>query len=100
MDGKMCLLSTICAINSDPLDTHNGVLGSILQLLFRLVHLVFRSVALRLLTILLLSPSLSQPEYKLPKKFYEAEISGRRFNCDDYKTKCPLNLLDLIAHIH
>lgn len=35
MDGKLCLMSTICAVNSAPVEKHNGVIGSLMQLVFR-----------------------------------------------------------------
>lgn len=33
-NGSACLLRAICEVSASPLDTHNGVLGSIFKILF------------------------------------------------------------------
>ncbi|XP_016979705.1 uncharacterized protein LOC108045044 [Drosophila rhopaloa] len=74
--GDRCLLRLICEANSYQLGDLNGVLGS-------LVHIMF-------------SPSTSRYE-ALPKRYYIAELDGRNDNCGGYHPQCHHNILDLIT---
>ncbi|KAH8390237.1 hypothetical protein KR200_010514 [Drosophila serrata] len=71
-----CLLRLICEANSYQLADLNGVLGS-------LVHVMF-------------SPSSSRYE-ALPKHYYIAELDGSKGNCGTYHQKCQYSILDLIT---
>ncbi|KAH8370131.1 hypothetical protein KR093_002246, partial [Drosophila rubida] len=74
--GESCLLRLICEINAAELDEGNGVLGS-------LMHVIF-------------SPSTSQPE-QLPLRFYQAEHDGWQDQCHYYKQHCGKSVLELIS---
>ncbi|XP_068147006.1 uncharacterized protein [Drosophila tropicalis] len=74
--GEPCLLRLICEIGLSELGEFNGVLGS-------LMHVVF-------------SPSTSEPE-GLPLRYYQAEHDGWHDNCHYYKGNCRESLLDLIS---
>ncbi|KAH8245828.1 hypothetical protein KR038_003679 [Drosophila bunnanda] len=71
-----CLLRLICEANSYHLADLNGVLGS-------LVHVMF-------------SPSSSRYE-ALPKRYYIAELDGNKGSCEAYHQKCQYSVLDLIT---
>ncbi|XP_016928475.3 uncharacterized protein [Drosophila suzukii] len=74
--GDLCSLRLICEANSYQLGDLNGVLGS-------LVHIMF-------------SPSSSQYE-ALPKRYYIAELDGRNGNCGVYHSQCQHSVLDMIT---
>lgn len=74
--GDGCLLRLICEANSAQLGELNGVLGSLMHVMF--------------------SPSSSQYE-ALPQRYYNAERNGQRDNCQGYSAKCGRSVLDLIA---
>ncbi|XP_034478676.1 uncharacterized protein LOC117784929 [Drosophila innubila] len=74
--GEQCLLRLICEANSAELGNHNGVLGS-------LIHVMF-------------SPSSSQYE-ALPQSYYTAELKGKQDDCTGYHRKCERSLLSLIT---
>ncbi|KAM8712701.1 hypothetical protein ACLKA7_013090 [Drosophila subpalustris] len=74
--NDQCLLRLICEANSAQLGNHNGVLGS-------LIHVMF-------------SPSSSQYE-ALPHRYYTAESKGKQDYCTGYHAKCGRSLLDLIT---
>ncbi|XP_034102007.2 uncharacterized protein LOC117566574 [Drosophila albomicans] len=74
--GEPCLLRLICEINAAELSEGNGVLGS-------LMHVIF-------------SPSTSQPE-QLPLRFYQAEHDGWQDHCHYYESGCGRSLLHLIS---
>ncbi|XP_039480863.1 uncharacterized protein LOC120444928 [Drosophila santomea] len=74
--GDNCLLRLICEANSYQLGDLNGVLGS-------LVHVMF-------------SPSSSRYE-ELPKRYYVAELDGRNGNCGGYRPQCEHSVLDMIT---
>ncbi|EDW31968.1 GL10688 [Drosophila persimilis] len=74
--GDQCLLRLICEANSYQLGNHNGVLGS-------LVHVMF-------------SPTSSRYE-SLPKRYYIAELDGQRGSCESYRRECKQSILDLIT---
>ncbi|KAH8301407.1 uncharacterized protein [Drosophila kikkawai] len=74
--GDSCLLRLICEANSYQLADINGVLGS-------MVHVMF-------------SPSSSRYE-ALPKRYYIAEAEGGKGNCRAYHQKCQYSVLDLIT---
>ncbi|XP_055605298.1 uncharacterized protein LOC129753504 [Uranotaenia lowii] len=73
LDGKKCLLRSICEANDNPMMEHNGILGD-------LVHLI-------------LSPSTSEDE-NLPPEFYKAERAGIAGSCQRYRKYCKQNVLD------
>ncbi|XP_017864600.1 PREDICTED: uncharacterized protein LOC108614892 [Drosophila arizonae] len=74
--GDDCLLRLICEVNSGPIHEINGVLGSLMRVMF--------------------SPSSSQYE-ALPERYYEAERKGKTDNCADFSTNCKRSVLDLIT---
>ncbi|XP_054739936.1 uncharacterized protein LOC129245653 [Anastrepha obliqua] len=74
--GEPCLLRLICETNSSGLGEVNGVLGT-------LVHIIF-------------SPSTSANE-NLPHSYYQAEMDGAHGMCEHYATECEENPLDLIS---
>ncbi|XP_034655016.1 uncharacterized protein LOC117892709 [Drosophila subobscura] len=74
--GDQCLLRLICEANNYQLGNLNGVLGS-------LVHVMF-------------CPSSSRYE-SLPQRYYNAELAGRRGSCEAYHSQCRQSLLDLIT---
>ncbi|XP_043645405.1 uncharacterized protein LOC122614813 [Drosophila teissieri] len=74
--GDNCLLRLICEANSYQLGDLNGVLGS-------LIHVMF-------------SPSSSRYE-ELPKRYYIAELDGRNGNCGGYRRQCEHSVLDMIT---
>ncbi|XP_016997972.2 uncharacterized protein [Drosophila takahashii] len=74
--GDGCLLRLICEANSYQLGDLNGVLGS-------LIHVMF-------------SPSSSLYE-ALPKRYYIAELDGQNGNCGGYHPQCQHSILDMIT---
>ncbi|XP_017835561.1 uncharacterized protein LOC108594937 [Drosophila busckii] len=74
--GELCLLRLICESNAARLGEHNGVLGSLMQVMF--------------------SPSSSKDE-QLPPRYYLAEQRGQRDECELYEQRCKRSLLDLIT---
>ncbi|XP_017093981.2 uncharacterized protein [Drosophila bipectinata] len=74
--GDRCLLRLICETNSYSLGDLNGVLGS-------MVHIMF-------------SPSSSRYE-ALPQRYYTAELDGIKGRCGNYKLECQHSVLDLIT---
>ncbi|CAD7013977.1 unnamed protein product [Ceratitis capitata] len=75
-NAEPCLLRLICETNASGLGEVNGVLGS-------LVHIIF-------------SPSTSAHE-NLPLQYYQAEVDGAHGVCEDYIAECEDNPLDLIS---
>ncbi|XP_044736846.1 uncharacterized protein LOC123298814 [Chrysoperla carnea] len=74
--GHDCLLRIICEISNIDL-SYNGVLGSILSVLFR--------------------PSTSINEFGNRTDFNEAEKFGQMGNCARYLDKCTFNLLNELS---
>ncbi|ALC42540.1 CG34184, partial [Drosophila busckii] len=74
--GESCLLRLICEVSATQLGEVNGVLGSLMHVLF--------------------SPSTSAPE-QLPLSYYQAELDGAREDCQHYEQHCGESLLDLIS---
>ncbi|KAH8254246.1 hypothetical protein KR032_009080 [Drosophila birchii] len=75
--GEPCLLRLICETNASTLGQVNGILGSI-------VHIIF-------------TPSSSNDEY-LASDYYQAEWDGQRHgDCSSYVSQCEENVLDLIS---
>lgn len=75
-NAEPCLLRLICETNSSGLGEVNGVLGT-------LVHIIF-------------SPNTSAHE-SLPLSYYQAEVDGSYGFCEDYVADCQENPLDLIS---
>ncbi|XP_037941696.1 uncharacterized protein LOC119674621 [Teleopsis dalmanni] len=75
-NGEACLLRLICETNASHLGQINGVLGS-------LIHIIF-------------TPTTSMSE-QLPLSYYQAEVDGTYEQCDYYEDACKDNLLDLIS---
>jgi len=78
LNGRECLLKAICQTAADTFGQHNGVIGSVVDVLFL--------------------PSASKDE-KLPKKYYEAEANGKLRNCNVYDKMCSVGLFDFISKI-
>ncbi|XP_001353588.3 uncharacterized protein [Drosophila pseudoobscura] len=81
-NGSSCLLRAICEVNESPLDAHNGVLGSLFQILFM--------------------PTTSAAERQLQHvdELYEASDAGTRgLGCSKYVSHCGHSLLDLISTV-
>lgn len=76
MEGRPCVLKTICEINSLDISHNNGLLGHVFHVLF--------------------SPSTSKDE-NLDIDYYEAEVNGKNLNCDIYNDICPKSLMELIS---
>nr|NP_001097310.1 uncharacterized protein Dmel_CG34184 [Drosophila melanogaster]ABV53795.1 uncharacterized protein Dmel_CG34184 [Drosophila melanogaster] len=75
--AESCLLRLICETNSSTLGEVNGLLGSIVHILF--------------------TPSSSNDE-NLDKDYYQAEWDGLRHgDCSFYASQCEENVLDLIS---
>ncbi|KMY93751.1 uncharacterized protein LOC6734469 [Drosophila simulans] len=75
--AESCLLRLICETNSSTLGQVNGLLGSIVHILF--------------------TPSSSNDE-NLDKDYYQAEWDGLRHgDCSSYASQCEENVLDLIS---
>ncbi|KAH8254249.1 hypothetical protein KR032_009086 [Drosophila birchii] len=74
--GESCLLRLICESNAAQLDEFNGVLGSLMHVLF--------------------SPSTSESE-DLPLRYYQAEHDGYNDHCHYYEPGCGESLLELIS---
>ncbi|EDV56044.2 uncharacterized protein LOC6549556 [Drosophila erecta] len=75
--AESCLLRLICETNSSTLGQVNGLLGSIVHILF--------------------TPSSSSDE-NLDKAYYQAEWDGLRYgDCSSYGSQCEENVLDLIS---
>ncbi|XP_036343868.1 uncharacterized protein LOC118753113 [Rhagoletis pomonella] len=75
-NGEPCLLSLICETNFSSLGEVNGILGT-------LVHILF-------------SPSTSEYE-NLPLSYYQAEVDGAHGFCEHYAAECEENPLHLIS---
>uniref|UniRef100_A0A1I8NWF6 Uncharacterized protein n=1 Tax=Stomoxys calcitrans TaxID=35570 RepID=A0A1I8NWF6_STOCA len=74
--GEPCLLRLICETNSSELGDINGVLGSLMHIMF--------------------SPTTSRNE-NLPLKYYQAELDGVHDQCHHYEEECTESILDLIS---
>ncbi|KAH8284726.1 hypothetical protein KR054_000284 [Drosophila jambulina] len=75
--GEPCILRLICETNASTLGQVNGLLGSI-------VHIIF-------------TPSSSDDE-NLASDYYQAEWDGHRHgDCSSYVGQCEENVLDLIS---
>ncbi|XP_017068744.1 uncharacterized protein LOC108106289 [Drosophila eugracilis] len=74
--GETCLLRLICETSAAQLDEFNGVLGSVMHVLF--------------------SPSTSESE-DLPLRYYQAEHDGWNGHCHFYEPGCGESILDLIS---
>ncbi|XP_032590590.1 uncharacterized protein LOC6560769 [Drosophila grimshawi] len=74
--GESCLLRLICETSAAEVGDVNGVLGSLIHVLF--------------------SPSTSEPE-QLPLHFYQAEHDGWQDNCQHYARDCGRSLLHMIS---
>ncbi|XP_030388484.1 uncharacterized protein LOC115634736 [Scaptodrosophila lebanonensis] len=74
--GESCLLRLICETSATEIGEINGVLGS-------LIHVIF-------------SPSTSEAE-ELPLRYYQAEHDGWHDQCHHYEAACKENFLDLIS---
>ncbi|XP_015039410.1 uncharacterized protein [Drosophila pseudoobscura] len=74
--GEACLLRLICETSAAELNELNGVLGSLLHVLF--------------------SPSTSESE-QLPLRYYQAEHDGWHENCHYYHLDCGESVLELIS---
>ncbi|XP_053964075.1 uncharacterized protein LOC128867008 [Anastrepha ludens] len=74
--GEPCLLRLICETNSSALGEVNGILGTLLHIIF--------------------SPTTSASE-NLPLSYYQAEVDGAHGMCEHYATACEENPLDLIT---
>ncbi|XP_054091242.1 uncharacterized protein LOC105221495 isoform X1 [Zeugodacus cucurbitae] len=83
-NAEPCLLRLICETNSSGLGEVNGVLGS-------LVHIIFSFCF-----AMTFSPSTSAHE-NLPLSYYQAEVDGSDGFCEDYVADCQENPLDLIS---
>ncbi|XP_061394604.1 uncharacterized protein LOC133330148 [Musca vetustissima] len=75
-EGEPCLLRLICETNSSELGDINGVLGSIMHVMF--------------------SPTTSRNE-NLPLQYYQAEVDGIHDQCHHYEEVCSQSILDLIS---
>ncbi|XP_019890267.1 uncharacterized protein LOC101890812 [Musca domestica] len=75
-EGEPCLLRLICETNSSELGYINGVLGSIIHIMF--------------------SPTTSRNE-NLPLQYYQAEVDGIHDQCHHYEEICTESILDLIS---
>ncbi|XP_032589955.1 uncharacterized protein LOC6560767 [Drosophila grimshawi] len=71
-----CLLRLICEANGANMGEINGVLGSLMHVMF--------------------SPSSSYYE-ALPMRYYNAEFDGQQDKCEAYHAKCSRSVLDLIT---
>ncbi|KAH8370800.1 hypothetical protein KR093_005031 [Drosophila rubida] len=79
-NGSACLLRTICEVSAEPLDVHNGVLGSIFKILFM--------------------PTTSAAEQRLQhvdSLYVAAERGTRHLDCADYVAGCAHSMLDMIS---
>ncbi|XP_037030787.1 uncharacterized protein LOC119070520 [Bradysia coprophila] len=78
LQGNVCLLKAICETAQTAFGSNNGIIGSVIDVLFL--------------------PSASKDE-KLPKRYYQAENDGRSGKCDSYNKKCPKGIFDFISKI-
>ncbi|KAH8379909.1 hypothetical protein KR009_007998 [Drosophila setifemur] len=79
-NGSACLLRTICEVSASPLDAHNGLLGSLFQILF------------------IPTTSAMESELQHVDELYEASDAGTRgLGCSDYVAHCGHSALDLIS---
>ncbi|KAJ6647041.1 hypothetical protein Bhyg_02259 [Pseudolycoriella hygida] len=76
LNGNDCLLKAICETAAHTFGEHNGVIGSVVDVLFL--------------------PSASKDE-KLPKRYYKAEENGKLNKCEGYNKLCPRGVFDLIT---
>ncbi|XP_034653005.1 uncharacterized protein LOC117891586 [Drosophila subobscura] len=74
--GEACLLRLICETSAAELNELNGVLGSLMHVLF--------------------SPSTSESE-QLPLRYYQAEHDGWHDSCHHYHPDCGESVLELIS---
>ncbi|XP_022225111.2 uncharacterized protein LOC111075897 [Drosophila obscura] len=74
--GEACLLRLICETSAGELNELNGVLGSLMHVLF--------------------SPSTSESE-QLPLRYYQAEHDGWHDSCHYYHSDCGESVLELIS---
>ncbi|XP_055843789.1 uncharacterized protein LOC129910433, partial [Episyrphus balteatus] len=72
LNGSDCLLRTICEVAESSIYESNGVLGSILHVLFM--------------------PTSSENE-NIPQALYKAEELGFKHNCSSYEHGCPESFL-------
>ncbi|KAG4071221.1 hypothetical protein HA402_008956 [Bradysia odoriphaga] len=77
LNGNECLLKAICETAAHSFGQHNGVIGSVVDILFL--------------------PSASKDE-KLPKRYYKAEHNGKLRNCDSYNNMCPTEGAALLSY--
>ncbi|KAH8373996.1 hypothetical protein KR200_010779 [Drosophila serrata] len=79
-NGSACLLRVICEVSESPLDAHNGLLGSLFQILF------------------MPTTSAAEEELQHVDELYEATDAGTRgLGCSDYVANCRHSALDLIS---
>ncbi|KAH8293604.1 hypothetical protein KR054_002078 [Drosophila jambulina] len=79
-NGSACLLRVICEVSEAPLDAHNGLLGTLFQILF------------------MPTTSAAEEELQHVDALYEATDAGTRgLGCSDYVANCGHSALDLIS---
>ncbi|XP_017022916.1 uncharacterized protein [Drosophila kikkawai] len=79
-NGSACLLRVICEVSEAPLDAHNGLVGSLFQILF------------------MPTTSAAEEELQHVDALYEATDAGTRgLGCSDYVANCGHSALDLIS---
>ncbi|XP_037040522.1 uncharacterized protein LOC119077414 [Bradysia coprophila] len=78
LNGNECLLKAICETAAHSFGQHNGVIGSVVDILFL--------------------PSASKDE-RLPKRYYKAEQNGKLGNCDGYNKMCPTGVFHFISKL-
>lgn len=76
--GNSCLLRMICEISKDPIADHNGLYGDIFHIIF--------------------TPSSSVNE-TISRRYYDAEVAGKRGGCQEYYAICPHTFLDWITDV-
>ncbi|KAH8239094.1 hypothetical protein KR032_000769 [Drosophila birchii] len=79
-NGSACLLRVICEVSEAPLDPHNGLVGSLFQILF------------------MPTTSAAEEELQHVDALFEATDAGTRgLGCSDYVANCRHSALDLIS---
>ncbi|XP_037045230.1 uncharacterized protein LOC119080769 [Bradysia coprophila] len=78
LSGNDCLLKAICETSVASFGYNNGVIGSVIDVLFL--------------------PSASKDE-KLPKKYYRAEANGKTGSCASYSKACPKSIFEFVSQI-
>ncbi|KAH8301194.1 hypothetical protein KR018_007125 [Drosophila ironensis] len=79
-NGTACLLRAICEVSEWPLDAHNGLVGTLFQILF------------------MPTASAAERELQHVDALYEASDAGTRgTGCSDYVAHCEQSALDLIS---